>query len=272
MDSFAVSLEQENLKTHLRWKLGANKSQLIIDKEGDAVVIKTLDLKAFDELVSEVSSLNLNKNYFKKFDVKRGSQTRPSEMMLEFKDDTIELFSFYQDKSRSHIMDFWINQDLVTTRKAAIKKSKLKVAKKISKPKTYVLKKKAPIKLSDKRIDNSLGVKVLPKKEVERKESHRDFRYGASFIWDYEALIPPLEKDIILSSKAPDYLYTIKDRDLSLDDDKEAHLQLSMNFYKKKQWGLMTKSINLYDKKYGKDSHRYINDFILRCWRTSYYE
>lgn len=264
INSFAVSIQEENLKTHLRWKLNASKGVLNIDKEGDAVVVKTLDTKSFDDLISELSSLNLNKNYFKKFVSKRGSQFEPSILTLEFKDDTIELFSFYQDKSNSHILDFWINQDLVTTRKAAVSKPKLKPVSK--KAKVKIAKKKLltkpTIKLSDSSIDSSLGVKSLPKKEVEREASFRDFRYGASFIWDYAALIPPLKRDINLDSKAPDFLYTVKDRDLSLSDEKEAHLQLSINFYKKKQWGLMTKSINLYESKYGKDSHRYLNDFM----------
>ena len=32
--------------------------------------------------------------------------------------------------------------------------------------------------------------------EKNQKGGFRDFRYGAAFIWDYKAFIPPLEKVI----------------------------------------------------------------------------
>ncbi|MBA2404827.1 MAG: hypothetical protein H0V66_08655, partial [Bdellovibrionales bacterium] len=89
----------------------------------------------------------------------------------------------------------------------------------------------------------------------------RDFRYGASFMWDYRPMIPQLEKDINLASKIPDSLYPIKDRD-KLDDPKEAHMQLTINFYREEKWGLLNKSITLYEKKYGRDSNAVVNEFL----------
>src|SRR5690606_24825869 len=89
----------------------------------------------------------------------------------------------------------------------------------------------------------------------------RDFRYGASFVWNYDPMIPQLEKDINITSKIPDALWPVKDR-VNLDDAKEAHMQLTINFYREEKWGLMNKSITLYNKKYGRDSNLVINEFL----------
>lgn len=74
-------------------------------------------------------------------------------------------------------------------------------------------------------------------------------------------MIPQLEKDINLQSKTPDFLFSIKDR-IQLDDAKEAHMQLSINFYREEKWGLMNKSMSLYEQKYGKDSNFVLNQFM----------
>jgi hypothetical protein len=74
-------------------------------------------------------------------------------------------------------------------------------------------------------------------------------------------MIPQLDKDINLSSKIPESLFPIKDRD-NLDDPKEAHMQLSINFYREGRWGLMNKSITFYEKKYGRDTNLVLNEFL----------
>lgn len=262
----AQSLTQDSKKTYLRWQLSAEKEQLKINKSGTKVTIRTLDPDFFEKFSEGVAKITKNKNYHKNYKfIKPNVSGNPYELQIDLANNTIELFNFYQDETKSYVLDFWVNQDLVQTKKAASAPKKIKVAK------LPIVKKVKPKKKSKQEKANELfDIKKISKLELLDPDDIlnrikggkiRDFRYGAAFIWDYKALIPPLEEDINLKIKAPDYLYTIKDRTY-LDDEKEAHIQLNINFYKKEQWGLMTRSIDLYEQKYGKDRHRNINDFM----------
>ena len=89
----------------------------------------------------------------------------------------------------------------------------------------------------------------------------RDFRYGASLIWNYAPLIPELKSSMDISKKTPEYLYPIENREYQ-KDDKEAHMQIAINMFNRKKWGLMYKSIKLYEKKYGIDSNNDLNEYL----------
>tara|TARA_Y100001936_G_C16087049_1_gene682550 strand:+ start:1759 stop:4551 length:2793 start_codon:yes stop_codon:yes gene_type:complete len=254
----SVILNQQTFKTHLRWSLDADKQRLSINKDGQYLNLKTLDQKLFLTLVEDFTKLDGDKRYFSGFNYKEGKNGSPSEITVGLKDESIELFTFYKDKENKHVLDFWINEDLVATKKAAVRK-KPAVVKVAPKP---VLKKKAPKKAPVK-LDKEISV-LNPEKIAKSKvrKEFRDFRYGAAFVWDYPAFIPPLESEVNLAVKGPDYFYEIKDRPFQNGDKKEAHMQLSINFYRKQKWGLMTKSINLYEKQYGKDSNRDLLEFM----------
>ena len=263
--ALADVINQENLKTHLRWNLIVPRDQFYIVKRDQTLFIETVNLELFETLAGEMAALKVNGQYVE--DIKYSKDNfpaKPATISVKLKDQSVELFSFYRDADKKYILDFWINTDLVTEKSAAFQKP-LPVPVVNKKPVLIKQKKKLPTKnalLTRKSpILNPLEVTAAAASEKKTNPGFRDFRYGASFIWNYPSMIPQLEKDINLSSKIPDSLYPIKDRE-NLDDAKEAHLQLSINFYREEKWGLMNKSITLYEKKYGRDSNQVMNDFL----------
>lgn len=258
-------INQEILKTHLRWNLIVPKDQFYIAKRGQTLFIETVNQDIYEILAKEITTLKNNSQYVDSISYsKDGFPTKPATIAVKLKDPSVELFSFYRDADKKYILDFWINTDLVNDKVSALKKplplpgekNKKVAVKKKEAPKTKneLLTRKSPLLPV---IEVSQGTVAASKVNPD----FRDYRYGASFIWDYQPMIPQLEKDINLQSKIPDSIYPVKDRE-NLGDQKEAHLQLSINFYKEEKWGLMNKSITLYEKKYGKDSNAIINEYL----------
>lgn len=264
--SFSTSanvLEQEEFKTHLRWTVNGFKEQILIKKGSNKLTLQTLDKKLFTQLISDLLKVKKNTNYIKDFEYNGDKlPAQPAKLVLTLADDSVELFTFYKDQNKKHIIDFWINKDLVTTKEAAVAKKPEVI--KLAKPVKKIVKKKLkPIPLKKKASKEKIVAVLDPEKIMEQgqKLGYRDFRYGAAFIWDYHAFIPPLKQDVNLTVKTPAFLYEVKDREFK-QDPKEAHMQLTINFYRKEKWGLMTRSINLYENKYGKDKNAEINDFM----------
>jgi hypothetical protein len=258
----AAVLSQTEFNTHLRWKIKSLKKQIQVKKSDERLVIKTLDEDMFEKLSTEILKLKKQNTYIKKVSYKADNlPVEAATITIELANDSIELFTFYKDQSKDYVLDFWENKDVVATKKAAIvnkpaviKVAKPKVVKRVKKPRRKITKKKKKTTITD----------VLnPERIIERsqKKGYRDFRYGSAFIWDYDAFIPPLEKDINTKVKTPDFLYSIKDREFK-KDKKESHMQLTINFYKKSKWGLMNRSINLYTDRYGKDKNAEINEYL----------
>ncbi len=252
---FADYFSQETFKTHLRWNLIVPKEQISIKKDGATLTIESMNLELFEKLAQELEKTKRAEGYIEKLTVEKGGfPSKPARALVELKSATVELFSFYRDLDKKWILDFWINSDLVPSKAASLQKP---VEKLVAEKKAEPVKSKSLIPAK------SLleVVKVEDKRLPEKNPEYRDFRYGASFFWNYEPLLPPVEKDIILESKIPDSLYPIKDREL-LDDEKEAHLQLTINLYRQEKWGLMNKALTLYEKKYGRDANYSINEWI----------
>ena len=262
--AIADIINQENLKTHLRWNLTVPRDQFFIVKKDQSLFIETVNLEMFEAMSAELAKMTFNSQYIDRVNYsKENFPAKPATITVRLKDPSVELFSFYRDADKKYILDFWINTDLITEKTAALQKP-LPVPVEEKKPSLLNKKAatKAPVALIQK---STILPAVLATQEAANEKQinpeYRDFRYGASFIWDYEAMIPQLEKDINLNAKIPDSLYPIKDRD-NLDDAKEAHMQLSINFYREEKWGLMNKSITLYDKKYGRDANFTTNEFL----------
>lgn len=262
--ALAGLINQEDLKTHLRWNLTVPRDQFFIVKRDQTLFIETVNLEIFETLSNELSRLKVNGQYIREIKFsKENFPAKPAAILVTLKDSAVELFSFYRDADKKYILDFWINSDVAMDKTPTFKKPLALPSPEIGSE--IVTKKNLPA------INPLLNKKktILPIVEVnptsqELKQvnpDYRDFRYGASFIWDYAPMIPQLEKDINLASKIPDSLYPIKDRD-KLDDPKEAHMQLSINFYREERWGLLNKSISLYEKKYGRDSNLIHNEFL----------
>lgn len=264
--SIAVAeiFNQETLKTHLRWNLLVPRDQVFINKKDGLVKIETLNLELFESLSGEIAKSNTNTQYMESVSYsKENFPATPASISVKLRDPSIELFSFYRDADKKYILDFWINSDLVVEKAPLQKPLPLPtnpapvMTKKISDPSRAL----SPMLAQKSSILPMIEVTKAKADEKQPHPGYRDFRYGASFLWDYPPMIPQLEKDINLNSKIPDALYPIKDRD-KLDDPKEAHMQLSINFYREEKWGLMNKSISLYEKKYGRDVNSVFNEFL----------
>ncbi|WP_408097899.1 tetratricopeptide repeat protein [Peredibacter sp. HCB2-198] len=259
-------IDQETFKTHLRWNLMVPRDQFYIVKRDQTLYIETVNLQMFETLAGDIAKLKTNGQYIESINYSKDNfPAKPATVAIKLKDPSVELFSFYRDADKKYILDFWINADLVSEKNAGFKK-----------PLPVPVEEKAPVVVAKKaasappknvllnRKSNILPVVEVTKAAVEEKSAnpeYRDFRYGASFIWDYNPMIPQLEKDIILASKIPDALFPVQDR-TNLDDAKEAHMQLTINFYREEKWGLMNKSITLYEKKYGRDSNHVFNEYL----------
>jgi len=257
----SVTVSQENFKTHMRLSLSVDKPLVQVNKSGNSFTIKTLDQGLFNTISEDIAKLSLNKDYFSDVSYRASKDGKANEVKINLKDDSIELFSFYKEKEKEYVLDFWINKDLVITKKAAVQK--LPKVKKVTKPVVKAVAKPKRSPKIEEKITKSMGI-VDPEKVISSygHKGYRDFRYGASDIWNYSAFIPPLESSVNQKVKAPDYFFDLKDREFSDSDKKEAHMQLSINFYKDQKWGLMTRSIDLYEKKYGQDKNRELHDFM----------
>lgn len=261
LPAFSDVFNQESFKTHLRWNLMLPKEQVSISKKDNVVTIETLNLPLFEQIAGEMTKMKRAEGYVENVSFSQeGFPAQPAKAVVTLKDASVELFSFYRDVDRKWIMDFWVNADSLPSRAASLQKplplpteEKKPVVKKTSKP--------IPLELKSpkKSILEVVAVPAEPTRQI--NPDYRDFRYGAAFVWDYVPLLPPLERDVQLESKIPESFYAIKDREL-LDDPKEAHLQLTINLYRQEKWGLMNKSLTLYQKKYGDDANFDMNEWL----------
>lgn len=247
----AEVLQLENSPTHLRWNVFTSKDNLVISKSGKVVTLKTLDSELFRDLKQELqksSTTKEGKAYIKHITYKDPSKNNVSTIEVTLNNNDVEVFNFYRERDKKHVFDFWTNDESTPLsglrpktanadeRKAKARAQRKKVSHiKIKKPKKNV---QAPKK------------KVV----VARNPGYRDFRYGASFVWNYDGIAPQIEGTIDLAAKTPEYFYPIKNREYA-KSDIEAHLQLMLNFYRKKKYGLMYKSIKLFQEKYGADTN-----------------
>jgi tetratricopeptide (TPR) repeat protein len=254
-------INQENFKTHLRWNLLVPRDQITVVKRDQTLYIETLNLQLFETLAGDLAKVKANNSYIADVSYSKDNfPARPATVSVKLKDPSVELFSFYRDADKKYILDFWINSDLVSEKAPTMTKLQpLPVEPVVVKKKVELPSKNELLAQKSKLLT---AVEVKKTDETVLNPGYRDYRYGASFMWNYNAMIPSLEKDINLSSKIPEALYPVKDR-VKLDDAKEAHMQLTINFFREEKWGLMNKSITLYEKKYGtRDGNYVINEYL----------
>ena len=178
--------------------------------------------------------------------IKSISFVSKNKLNIFLEDSGWEFFSFSKPgKTKEYVLDFW--------KKSNKKTPKVKVVKDVVKNKVSGGKKS-----KNKRIKRNKKEKLITKSE---KEKNLDFRYGSVFIWPYKAVKPFINMEFDYKRKTPDQLIKIKDRDVEKNDE-EAHLQLTYNLFKKMKWGLMYKSIDLFNQKYPKSKNQDFNEFL----------
>ena len=316
--SFAQAvLDQEKASTYLRWNLFTGRDQLQFSKVGNKVVIKTLNQTVFNNLKDELTSITLDPHYLSKVNfvdnASGGNSLNAMAIEIELKNENVEMFSFYRERDKKYVVDFWMDGDTVSTNKAAVIKpeevktepAKINVLPKpelsktqkltvgssessVEEPKIVAAKKTVtksipkPFEPTAKEIalekkvsaDPEISSFVVdPKKagarsqaeldamEADSKKPYRDFRYGATFIWDYDPIAPAPKKAVNLKTKIPELFFPIANREFK-KNEKEAHLQLTINLYRKKKWGLMNKSIKLFQQKYGMNTEWELIEFL----------
>ena len=262
---FATVFEQEQTRTHLRWNFFIPKDTLVLEKKNTKVFLKTLNSNFYKEFEKILHKLNLNSRYIKGFESLPPSQDEHnvSTIIVELSDPSVEIFGFYRDREEKYVLDFWKdNKKLEFQKTGNIKEgAKEKISKLYKKPHQELKeKKKENLKQSSPARAPAQIVSQEPKKEKGKPKSmFRDYRYGATFVWDYPELKPKLEKIVDISRKTVEYFYPIKDRDFK-KNKKEAHNQLTINLYRKKKYGLMYKSIKLYREQY--DEYSELNEYL----------
>lgn len=305
--SFAQSIvDQEKATTYLRWNFFTGRDQLQFNKKGNKVVIRTLNTELYNNLKAELLSLKIDPSYIKNVAYKESDSDSASANALaieiELKNDNVEMFSFYRERDKKYVVDFWIDGDTVSLNKAAVKKpineettsaesaeelvkaEAPKAVPVVAAAKAKIKKAKAPVKRDSKEsaaeviekvkedkvlsnivIDPSKPAakteKELAMEEEDSKKPYRDFRYGATFIWDYDPIAPAYKEVVNLKTKIPEVFYPIANRDFK-KSEKEAHLQLTINLYRKRKWGLMYKSIKLFQEKYGQMTEWELTEFL----------
>jgi len=61
--AIADIINQENLKTHLRWNLTVPRDQFFIVKKDQTLFIETVNLEMFESMSAEVAKMKLNSQY-----------------------------------------------------------------------------------------------------------------------------------------------------------------------------------------------------------------
>lgn len=299
---------QEKTNTYLRWNLFSNRDQLQINRVGSKVLIKTLNYNLFQNLKMEFQATQFEANYISHIKYNDQDQNNVYVIDINLKNENVEIFSFYREREKKYVVDFWVEGDAASITKIDNKKINsndisemtedavgIKMAQKevvqpvITKP--VVLpkakevgnineKNKKTRKVSNINEDAVKNEKVIeqvkedkilssiiidPSKKSEKtaaeleleaedsKKPFRDFRYGATLVWDYDPIVPIYKGVVNLKTKIPEVFYSIANRDFK-KSEKEAHLQLTINLYRKKKWGLMYKSMKLFQSKYGQNT------------------
>ena len=254
----------ENHPTHLRLNIHVPKDQLEIENLADGIYIKTLNVELYENIKKTIGQITFDKKYVSEvvYNDTKDRKDSVSSIKFQLAQKDIELFSFYQDKEAKYILDFWKN-----TEDADLKKPALTQKKDIT-PENIPVTNKSPVEpeaikplpLPEKKLVlNQSTTKEPPKATLFNFEKdYRDFRYGAPFIWDYQPLLPTLPEGIDVEHKTAEFFYPIKDRDFE-KSPLETHLQLNINLYRQKKWGLMNKSIELFNKKYPAVANQFVD-------------
>lgn len=264
----SFKLQQEEMKLNLRWNIFTNKDLVEFQKKGDSIFIKSLSSDFIDEMMKDLKQLPLDKKYISKVIYHDPTDNNVAHIEVKLSNPSVEMFTFYRDRENKYVLDFWIEESKESQKVVENEVVPPQIALK-KEPASLVSKKKS---VAPKKIERKVAQDVPKSPEYVSLPvtpgEYRDFRYGASFIWDYPGIVPDPSKEINLARKTPEFYYPILDRKLNdpslnkKEKEKEAHLQLSINLYREKKWGLMYNSIELFQKKYGDNDNEDLHDYL----------
>ncbi len=216
-------------KNYLRLEIDAQKNDIDIIKEGQSIRLNFFNDSLYESVSKEFLQSKNTKGYIRGIENLKNSQ-----IVIGLSNPNIELFSFYRDGTRSYVLDLWKTPGKLKEKTPKKKVSKLVRPKKIKKT------------FKKKTVNPVFVAKSKPKKKI-RKD--KDFRYGASFYWGYQALMPEVRTTLKVENKTPEFYYPIINRRYE-ESNLESHLQAAIEFYKKEKYGFMSKSIKLFEEQY----------------------
>ncbi len=183
--------------------------------------------------------------------IKSFSHINENKIRFNLNDKSWEFFGFSKPGvTNRYILDFW-KKKTKASKKLKVSRSLLSDSLKIKKSGQ----KKRLVK-SNKRTN------VV--KKINNKVKHNpdlDFRYGSLFFWNLEPLSPEIKMSFNYRRKTPDQIIKLNEREVEKSDE-EAHLQLTLNLFKSMKWGLMYKSIDLFNQKYPQTKNNDFNEFL----------
>jgi hypothetical protein len=116
-------LSQERAATYLRWNFFTGRDQLQFSKNGSTVSIKTLNEELFKAIKEEILALKIEDSYIKSVAFKESEAgTHAQAIEVTLKNDAVEMFSFYREREKKYVIDFWVDGDSVSLSKAAVKR------------------------------------------------------------------------------------------------------------------------------------------------------
>lgn len=235
-----------SLETHYRLTFATAKEQLFFEKNAQSLSVKTLNKELFQKIQADFGGFKTDPKYISKIEFQ--DQGPVGHLLLNFSNQDVEYFNFYQSKDGQHIVDFWIDQKKMS-------QEELKTQTSLEEKSPKAQKKLIPALLNKPQVIKKPVAQDDGSKNIFKfHKDYRDFRYGAPLIWDYDPLSPQIRATINLERKTAEYFYPIKDRDFEKNNE-EAHLQMIINLYRKQKYGLMYKAMKLYIEKNGDNKH-----------------
>jgi hypothetical protein len=180
--TFAQNLiGQEKATTYLRWNFFTGRDQLQFSKKGNKVVIKILNSDLYSNLKDELATLAVDPSYIVKINYGSAADVGSSNGMtieVELKNENVEMFSFYRERDKKYVVDFWIDGDTVSFNKSSVKKE-VEVAKVETEKENPVEVTPLPVSLPEK-TNNPPVAKVSKAKTKKNKSSKKSkSRFGS---------------------------------------------------------------------------------------------
>jgi hypothetical protein len=256
-----------DFKNFYRVEIKTLKNEIKIENNPNVITLQFSDETIFKEVAQNLEGVEIENPFIKSVNIENTkSSNEKINLNINFilKQDGIEVFHFYNDQDNALVLDFWKDPSSQKSVENSSEKKSNATLSAESKPSTNspILasggnlspshKKESLILKKENILENELNRIVeinetKSKKIVEHQNKIRDFRYGASFIWNYPALIPVYSKNINYLNKTPDFFYPMKHSG-KFQNQKETEIQLIRNLYQQGKFGLMNKSMEIFEK------------------------
>lgn len=247
--AFSNIINFQTNPNYLRLALDASENDFISRRSGNEIIIESFNSSLVDRVYNELKESRHREKYFKNIKRVTNQENMSTGIEIELMSG-LDAFSFYSSTNNKKIIDFWGRPE-TTQISASGDKPSDDPAVRPPRPST------PSVRRSNRQVAQAEGAEVTTpgpsrasSQQSRTDKDYRDFRYGASFIWNYAPMLPSLNPLIDITQKTPEHFYPIKDRNFE-ENEMEAHLQLTINLYRRRNFGLMYKSIQMFEQKFG---------------------